>query len=240
MGAPDVLAPLVAEAVHGLIGTLLPLILGLTALTMGLMPMFKGKLGEAGVSLRLRRLGFPTRSNLILSATDGTLTQIDHVVLTAQGVLAIETKNYQGLVFADARDRQWTQVIGRQRNRFQNPLRQNFKHTEALRALAGAPVMGLVVFVGAARFPKGLPGGVVTLREFDRHLLGLGVPSPTEALGPMWQRIIEVADRSGSLQAAHTQGIQVRFGRDRRVVVAWACAIAAAVLFTYLHLGGSR
>jgi hypothetical protein len=239
MGSHDVLAPLVAEAVRAIIGTLLPLVLCLTALKMGLTPMVKGTLREAGVSLRLRRLGFPTRSNLILRAADGTLTQIDHVVLTAQGVLAIETKNYQGLVFADARDRQWTQALGRQRNRFQSPLRQNFKHTEALRAVAGSPVIGLVVFVGAARFPRGLPDGVVTLREFDRHLLELGVPRAPEEFGPTWQRITEAADRSGSLQAAHRQGVQVRFGRDRRVAVAWACAIAAAVLFTYLHLGSS-
>ena len=70
MGSHDVLAPLVAEAVRALIGTLLPLVLCLTALKMGLMPMVKGTLGEAGVSLRLRRLGFPARSNLILSATE--------------------------------------------------------------------------------------------------------------------------------------------------------------------------
>ena len=59
----------------------------------------------------------------------------------------------------------------------------------------------------------------------------------------MWQRITEAADRSGSLQAAHRQGVHVRFGRDRRVAVAWACAIAAVVLlhtFTLAAHGEDR
>lgn len=48
------------------------------------------------------------------------------------GIFAIETKNMQGWIFGSKRQAEWTQKIYKRTFKFQNPLRQNYKHTKAL------------------------------------------------------------------------------------------------------------
>lgn len=55
------------------------------------------------------------------------------------GIFVIETKNYKGWIYGSERDRQWTQVIYKRKERFQNPLRQNCRHTKVLSELTGIP-----------------------------------------------------------------------------------------------------
>ncbi len=80
----------------------------------------RGAAGEAQVSRTLRRAFTHVADDLILPDGRGGLTQIDHLVLTPNGLLVIETKNYRGLVFGRMNDPNWTQVVGRQRHRFQS------------------------------------------------------------------------------------------------------------------------
>ena len=72
--------------------------------------------------------------NVTLRTPDGT-TQIDHVIACPYGAFVIETKFMQGLLFGRTEQRYWTQRIGRRSYRFKNPLRQNFKYVQALKAL---------------------------------------------------------------------------------------------------------
>ncbi len=240
MSLNDPLAPLVAEILRLVTGTLLPLILCVMALKISLIPALKGRSGEAILRRRLRALGFPILNDLILEGADGSLTQIDHVALTGRGVLAIETKNYAGMIFGRASDRQWTQVLGRQKIRFQNPLRQNFRHVEAVKRTTGSPVGNLVVFVGGASFPNGMPSGVIAGDELGRYLAGLGLPTEADQHGLAWQSLREAADRSRSMKATHRASLRSRFGRDARVFVGVGCALAAVALFAYFHLGPLR
>ena len=55
-------------------------------------------------------------------------TQIDHVLVSHFGLFVIKTRDYKGWIFADPRDRYWTQVLYRAKFRFQNPLHQNHRH----------------------------------------------------------------------------------------------------------------
>lgn len=100
-------------------------------------------------------------------------TQIDHIVISRYGVFVIETKNYTGWIFGDAKSRHWTQVIYRSKNRFQNPLRQNFKHTKAVElflSLSPRCVHSVVVFVGGAKFKTEVPKNVVHLKELCAYI----------------------------------------------------------------------
>ena len=54
---------------------------------------------------------------------DGDSTQVDHVVVSTKGVFLIETKNFTGRVFGQANETHWTQIAGRTKRKFQNPLR---------------------------------------------------------------------------------------------------------------------
>jgi hypothetical protein len=64
--------------------------------------------------------------------SQGSTTQIDHVLVSVYGIFVIETKNMKGWIFGDERSAQWTQSIFGKKSRFQNPLRQNYRHVKAL------------------------------------------------------------------------------------------------------------
>jgi restriction system protein len=101
--------------------------------------------------------------NVTLPTADGT-TQIDHIIVSEYGVFVIETKNMKGWIFGGARQRTWTQKIYKYTNKFQNPLHQNYKHVETLKALLelnDQQVFSVVVFVGDSTFKTEMPDNVV-------------------------------------------------------------------------------
>jgi hypothetical protein len=66
----------------------------------------------------------------------------------------IETKNLSGWIFGDAYQREWTQVIYYYKNKFYNPLYQNYAHKKAIETLVkpffpNIPVIGFVAFPSA-------------------------------------------------------------------------------------------
>ena len=139
-------------------------------------PAVKGARGERRVNSILESK-LPSREykvfhDLTLESSRGP-TQIDHVVVSRYGIFVIETKNYAGWIFGSARSRQWTQVIYREKNSFQNPLHQNFKHTKAVESflsLSPRQVHSIVVFVGDAEFKTDLPDNVVRVSELGPYI----------------------------------------------------------------------
>ena len=96
----------------------------------------------------------------------------------------IETKNYKGWIFANANDRQWTQVNYKQKHRFQNPLRQNYGHICALSELLHIPkekLHGVVCFMGDAKFKTGIPEGVFLEGSYVNHIKSFQTPMFTDA-----------------------------------------------------------
>ena len=122
------------------------------------LPIVKGWFGEAimrfGFKLFLPADRYRVINNVTIPDGQGGTTQIDHVVVSQYGLFVVETKHYKGWIFGGERDRQWTQKIhGNHSQKFQNPLRQNYKHTECLRELLGLTeeqVKSVVVFTGEA------------------------------------------------------------------------------------------
>ena len=137
---------------------------------------FKGLMGEWLVNL-VARIALPSKyytrfQNVTLRTRDGT-TQIDHVIVSRYGVFCIETKNMTGWIFGNADNRQWTQKIYRQSYRFQNPLRQNYKHVRALESLLGLSrgmVHSMVVFAGGATLKTAMPDNVTYVLGFPRYV----------------------------------------------------------------------
>ncbi len=139
-------------------------------------PFFKGLAGERRVSRLLRRRldqgSYQVIDNLLLTADNDT-TQIDHVVVSVHGIFVLETKNFRGWIFGSERDRTWTQQIFAFRTRFQNPLRQNWKHLKFLEAVTGVgadKIYPVVVFAGTAELKTGLPGNVLSLRQLADYI----------------------------------------------------------------------
>ena len=151
------------------------LIIGLKILEM-FIPKMKGRIGEGVVNLaaklRLNPKVYHLIKDVTVPAQNGT-TQIDHVIVSKFGLFVIETKNYKGWIFADAKDRQWTQVNFKQKHRFQNPLRQNYGHICALSELLGLPkenIHGVVCFMGDAKFKTKVPAGVFIQGSYITHI----------------------------------------------------------------------
>ena len=99
---------------------------------------FKGWLGEAMVKLA-SKLWLPADTyhalhKVTLPTPDGT-TQIDHIFVSRFGIFVVETKHMKGWVFGSEHQAQWTQKLFKQSFRFQNPIRQGFKHAKALEQL---------------------------------------------------------------------------------------------------------
>jgi hypothetical protein len=133
--------------------------------------------GEALVSRELQSNfngpDYHLLNHITLKLKNGT-TQIDHILVSRFGVFVIETKDYNGWIFADAKQATWTQVLYRQKFKFQNPIFQNMRHVEAVKDtldfLPSSCIQSLVVFTGSAKFKTVMPPGVFTPSELIKYL----------------------------------------------------------------------
>ena len=148
----------------------------LVIVTLFKLPVVKGMFGELLVALMLRLLLdknlYHRLHNVTLPTIDGT-TQIDHLVVSEFGIFVIETKNMRGWIFGSEKQAEWTQKIFKKNVRFQNPLRQNYKHTKAVEAVTGLEpdrVHSVVVFVGDSTFKTPMPSNVTNLGGLVRYI----------------------------------------------------------------------
>jgi predicted RNA-binding Zn-ribbon protein involved in translation (DUF1610 family) len=133
-------------------------------------PVAKGKRGELATKSALF-INLPSTYTILHNITlpsRGRTTQIDHVIVSPYGVFCVETKHMKGWIYGSRDQRQWTQVIYKKKTRFQNPLRQNYRHTETLRALLTLPknkVHSVVAFTGEAKLKTAMPPNVGSTRK---------------------------------------------------------------------------
>lgn len=118
---------------------------------------------NVGLSFHLDKKIYRLIKDVTLPVGDGT-TQIDHLVVSRHGIFVIETKNMTGWIFGHPDHAHWTQVIYGDRYKFQNPIRQNYKHVKTVRDLlylSRIQVLNVVAFVGDSEFKTPMPPAVV-------------------------------------------------------------------------------
>ncbi len=109
--------------------------------------------------------------DFILPGAYGGLTKIDYAILTSGGIICIQTKHYNGIVFGGAEEPQWTNVDGIQRRKFLNPMIQNVGRTKALqKVVPKVPVANLVVFTGSVQFTSPLEKNVIHVRKLNSYI----------------------------------------------------------------------
>jgi len=119
-------------------------------------PKIMGFLGEKSVAFFLLWLDSKKYKviNNLMANIEGKTTQIDHLVITNFGIFVIETKNYGGKIYGSEFSDYWTQVIHKHKEKFYNPIKQNYGHVQALKtALKEFPNMlyfPIVVFTTRA------------------------------------------------------------------------------------------
>ncbi len=139
-------------------------------------PWFKGVVGEFIVNvsskLFLDKEKYYLIKNVTLPTDDGS-TQIDHIIISKYGVFVVETKNIKGWIFGNAHQKMWTQQIYKYKNKFQNPLHQNYKHTKVLGELLGLSenqLFSVVVFVGDSTFKTEMPENITYGKGYIRFI----------------------------------------------------------------------
>ena len=117
----------------------------------------RGTKAERRLVVKMLRKGVHPKAifhDLYLQKRNGEFSQIDIVVATPQGLLAIEVKDYSGWLFGNEKQQYWTQVLnyGKEKYRFYNPIMQNAGHIKALREqseqFAHLPIFNVVLFAG--------------------------------------------------------------------------------------------
>ncbi|WP_248806069.1 nuclease-related domain-containing protein [Pseudomonas sp. MWU13-2100] len=185
------------------------------ALLIGLLktPWAKGYIGELLVRLfahwQLDKQTYRRLHNVTLSTPDGT-TQIDHVFLSPYGVFVLETKNMRGWIFGSEQQPQWTQKLYRRLFKFQNPLRQNYKHLKALETTLGVSAEHLhsvITFVGGSTFKTQMPANVTQGIGFIRYIKSFQQRVFTEAEVDGLMQALQTSRRTPSL-ATHREHVQ--------------------------------
>ena len=129
--------------------------------------LFKGWTGELKTKLTQTLLldskQYHIFKNVLIQK--GTIsTQIDHVIASKYGLFVVETKNRSGWIFGSVENDNWTQSNFGKKTSFQNPLRQNYRHTKSLSEFLGIPhdkIHSLIVFWGDCEFKTPMPENVV-------------------------------------------------------------------------------
>lgn len=139
---------------------------------------FKGWLGEQGTRLA-QKLTLDSKQYhtfydiLIQMGSSSRSTQIDHVIVSKYGVFVVETKNRRGWIFGSKNDKLWTRNFFGNKVRFQNPLHQNYAHTQSIAEFCQidhSKIHSIVVFWGDCTFKTQMPENVVKWSEYPGHI----------------------------------------------------------------------
>ena len=178
--------------------------------------------GEAAVrrllSIAFTGKDFHLMNSVTLPIGDGT-TQIDHILISRFGVFVIETKHYTGWIFGDASHPKWKQVVFHKKNRFQNPIHQNYKHVmtvrDSLDFLPAEDVRSVVVFTGDAVFKTSRPEGVLHFDELISHIKSFREERISENRMQFCVGRLETTRRmiSGRTDVEHLVFLDSKFGR---------------------------
>ena len=150
-----------------------------------------------GRSTRLQQvlgeIGFDSINNIVIPNGDDGEILIDKLLLTSQGLLILEIKDVEGVVFGSDKMQDWTVISEERRYTFANPQHGLYDRIAAVREIVReVPVAGRILFLDGARFTKGQPGLVATLDQLadefgenDRKAAMVKV----EAFQPHWELI---------------------------------------------------
>jgi hypothetical protein len=123
------------------------------------------------------------RDVLVPDGSGGQL-HIDFLLLTGRGLLVVDYRDVEGVVFGGEHMREWAVMNGSTRSTFLNPLEPLYDRMAAVRQLAtDVPVEGRIIFTGRAKFPKGRPPRVMRL-----DLLEQEYPAPAPGTTPAAER----------------------------------------------------
>ena len=185
----------------------------------------KGKHGEYLIWTKLRHIekeGGRFLFNLYLPKEKGGTTELDVLLIAAQGIFVFESKNYSGWIFGSEKSRLWTQTLpaGRRKShkeRFLNPIMQNDLHVRCLKQVIGndVPIRSIVVFSDGCELKKldvNMAGAiqVVRLGNVLNVVEGLnwGTHLTKERIDELFEKLYPYSQITDDVKALHVAEIQ--------------------------------
>lgn len=157
---------------------------------------------RGGLAGALEDISFDRIEGLIIPSADEGEILIDYLLLTAKGLLILEVKDNQGIVFGGDKLQDWTVINDERRYTFSNPQPALYDRIAAVRQIVReVPVAGRILFLDGADFTKGVPDLVTDLEELISEF---GEPDKNaakfkiEAFKPHWALIRKEALSSNS------------------------------------------
>jgi hypothetical protein len=145
----------------------------------------------------LAAISFDNIEALVIPSADEGEIQVDKLVLTSKGLLILEIKDVQGIVFGSDKMQDWTVISEDRRYTFSNPQPALYDRIAAVRQIVRqVPVAGRILFLDGAEFTKGVPEMVCNLEELEAEF---GEPDKSaakfkvEAFTPHWELIRKAA-----------------------------------------------
>lgn len=118
----------------------------------------------------LNDIAFERAEALVIPNGDDGEIQIDHLLLTANGLVIIDIKDIKGTVFGSDKMQDWSVIGESGRFTISNPQPALYDRIAAVRHIVReVPVAGRVLFLDGAKFSKGTPSMVSTLTELHKE-----------------------------------------------------------------------
>ncbi len=160
----------------------------------------------------LAESGLPYMRDVVIPDEVGGYTQIDHVLLTAQGLVLMEWQHFGGVLHGSDFSQEWTRFEGKERHEFVNPLRRVHKLASTLDQLilgekVGMPMHGFLLISGGARFAKGWPQGVLDQDGLRTWLAGQSAVIPARYQA-VWRVLLSRVACEPVTELAHSSPAQ--------------------------------
>jgi nuclease-like protein len=143
---------------------------------------------------RLERISMHAVHQVEVPDGMGGFIHVDHLLLTAQGILLLDTRRVPGLIFGGDQMSEWTVMARNRRYTFENPQPALYDRVASVKALVGdVPVEGRLLFSNVGKFTKGKPKWVMMESGLEVEFLAVDRSSDaapgTEGYAEGWERL---------------------------------------------------
>ncbi len=144
-----------------------------------------------------KAISHATLQDFVIPSTEDGEIHIDHVLLTARGLVVVDVKDVSGAVFGGDKMQDWTVINADRRFTFANPQGALRDRVAAVQQIVrDVPVSGRILFLANATFTKGIPSMACGLRELQDEFAeqnGIAAQTKVNAFRPQWDRLKEKA-----------------------------------------------
>ena len=144
-----------------------------------------------------KAIGHDSLQDVLLPSAEEGEIHVEHLLLTAHGILVVDVKDVNGAVFGGDKMHDWTVINSEGRFTFANPQSALRDRIAAVKQISrDVPINGRILFLEDARFTKGVPtmacGLQALLDEFGEPNED-GAQVKVNAFRPHWDRIRDKA-----------------------------------------------